>query len=55
MGEKITATMATATTVAKSVFDFVLDNEWLALIFIVGIVSTVGFSLIRKAKFFARG
>lgn len=54
MGEKITAALETATTLAGKVFDFVTSNEWLALIFITGIIVPIGFGLINRAKNFAR-
>ena len=54
MAEKITAAMETATTLATKVFDFVTSNEWLGLIFIVGVIVPIGFSLIGRAKNFAQ-
>ncbi len=54
MAEKISAAMETATTLANKVFEFVTANEWLSLIFIVGVVVPIGFTLINRAKGFAR-
>lgn len=55
MAEKITAAMETATTLATKIFDFVTANEWLSLIFVVGTIIPIGFAVITKAKFFAKG